>query len=194
MGVGGHGSWCGEMKSRAIFLDRDGVLNHAVVRNGKPYPPADAKDVRVYEGLEKELDHLKDRGFAIIVVTNQPDVGRGKTSRASVEAINKVIATSIPAIDRFIVCFHDNDDNCDCRKPKPGMLKAGAAAFNVDLSRSYMVGDRKSDVEAGLAAGSRTIFIDRFYNEPAPTGYHFRVYSTSEALHLIMSENSDEKN
>ena len=122
----------------------------------------------MYEGLEKELDHLKDRGFAIIVVTNQPDVARGKTSRASVEAINKVIATNIPAIDRFIVCFHDSDDNCDCRKPKPGMLKAGAAEFNVDLSRSYMVGDRKSDVEAGLAAGSRTIFIDRSYNEPAP--------------------------
>jgi D-glycero-D-manno-heptose 1,7-bisphosphate phosphatase len=148
----------------------------------------------VYEGLEKDLHYLTDLGFAIIVVTNQPDVARGKTSRASVEAINKVIAAKIPTIDRFIVCFHDNDDNCDCRKPKPGMLKAGAAEFNVELSRSYMIGDRKTDVEAGLAAGCRTIFIDRSYSEAPATGYHVLVKSTSEALRIIIDENSDEKN
>jgi D-glycero-D-manno-heptose 1,7-bisphosphate phosphatase len=182
------------MKSRAIFLDRDGVLNCAVVKNGKPYPPEDANEVRIYEGLEKELSCLKDRGFAIIVVTNQPDVARGKTSRATVEAINKVIGAKIPAIDRFIVCFHDNGDSCDCRKPKPGMLMAGALEFNVDLSQSYMIGDRRTDVEAGLAAGSRTIFIDRSYREVLPTGYHVRVKSTSEALRVIINESNDEKN
>jgi D-glycero-D-manno-heptose 1,7-bisphosphate phosphatase len=181
------------MKSRAIFLDRDGVLNHPVIREGKSYPPARVEDVEVYAGLREQLQRLKDRGFVLIVVTNQPDVARGTTPRETVEGINGLIAREIPAIDRFMVCFHDNNDGCDCRKPRPGMLLAGAAEFDVDLTRSYMVGDRRSDVEAGIAAGSRTIFIDRAYREPPPTQYDHRVSSTLEALTIIESESEHEK-
>jgi D-glycero-D-manno-heptose 1,7-bisphosphate phosphatase len=182
------------MKSRAIFLDRDGVLNHPVIREGKSYPPARLADLEVYSGLGEPLRRLKDRGFVLIVVTNQPDVARGTTSRETVEGINGAIADAIPAIDRFIVCLHDSGDACDCRKPKPGMLLAGAAEFDVDLARSYMVGDRRGDVEAGIAAGCRTIFIDRFYREPAPIHYDHRVSSTLEALAIIESESAYEKN
>jgi D-glycero-D-manno-heptose 1,7-bisphosphate phosphatase len=181
------------MKSRAIFFDRDGVLNRPVVREGKSYPPARVEDLEIYEGLSGRLQRLKDRGFVLIVVTNQPDVARGTTPRETVEQINDLIAREIPAIDRFMVCFHDNDDGCDCRKPKPGMLLAGAAEFGVDLRRSYMVGDRRSDVEAGIAAGSRTIFIDRAYKESPPTIYDHRVFSTQEALTIIESEIEHEK-
>jgi D-glycero-D-manno-heptose 1,7-bisphosphate phosphatase len=181
------------MKSRAIFLDRDGVLNRPVVREGRPYPPARVEDLEIYRGLPGQLQRLKDRGLVLIVVTNQPDVARGSTLRETVEEINELIAREIPAIDRFIVCFHDNGDGCDCRKPKPGMLLAGAAEFNVDLHRSYMVGDRRSDVEAGIAAGSRTIFIDRAYKELPPTTYDHRVFSTREALTIIESEIEHEK-
>jgi D-glycero-D-manno-heptose 1,7-bisphosphate phosphatase len=181
------------MKSRAIFFDRDGVLNRPVVRGGKSYPPARVDDLEIYEGLSGRLQRLKDRGFVLIVVTNQPDVARGTTPRETVEQINDLIAREIPAIDRFMVCFHDNDDGCDCRKPKPGMLLAGAAEFGVDLRRSYMVGDRRSDVEAGIAAGSRTIFIDRAYKESPATIYDHRVFSTQEALTIIESEIEHEK-
>jgi D-glycero-D-manno-heptose 1,7-bisphosphate phosphatase len=181
------------MKSRAIFLDRDGVLNRAMVREGKPYPPPRVEDVEVYPGLREQLQRLKDRGFVLIVVTNQPDVARGTTPKKTVDDINEVIARELPAIDRVLVCFHDNGDDCGCRKPKPGMLLTGAAEFDIDLARSYVVGDRRSDVEAGIATGSRTIFIDRAYREPPPTQYDHRVSSTLEALTIIESESEHEK-
>lgn len=181
------------MKSRAIFLDRDGVLNRPVIRDGKPYAPARVDDVEIYPGLREQLQRLKDRGFILIVVTNQPDVVRGTTPRETVESINDLIARAIPSIDRISVCFHDNADDCDCRKPRPGMLLAGAKEFDVDLQRSYMVGDRRGDMEAGIAAGSRTIFVDRDYKEPRPTKYDHRVSSTLEALAIIESEIDHEK-
>jgi D-glycero-D-manno-heptose 1,7-bisphosphate phosphatase len=188
MGIGGRDRERRQMRSRAIFLDRDGVLNHPIIRNGKSYPPARIDDLEIYEGLRDRLQRLRDRGFALIVVTNQPDVARGTTLREAIEAINGRIAAELPAIHKFIVCYHDNADGCDCRKPKPGMLLAGAEEFNVDLQRSYMIGDRRSDVEAGIAAGSRTIFIDRAYNEPSPTTFDHRVFSTHEALEIIEGE------
>jgi D-glycero-D-manno-heptose 1,7-bisphosphate phosphatase len=182
------------MTSRAIFLDRDGVLNHPVIREGRPYPPARPEDVEIYAGLREQLQRLKDRGFVLIVVSNQPDVVRGTTPRDTVERINDLVARELPSIDRFLVCFHDNGDNCDCRKPRPGMLLSGAAEFGVDLVRSYIIGDRRSDVEAGVAAGSRTIFIDRNYREPPPLNYDHKVSSTREALAIIENESEDEKN
>jgi D-glycero-D-manno-heptose 1,7-bisphosphate phosphatase len=193
MGIGGRDSESGQMKSKAVFLDRDGVLNRAIVREGKPSPPPRVEDVEIFSGLSEQLQRLKNRGFVLIVVTNQPDVARGTISRHGVEAINRVIERELPSIDRMIVCFHDNADGCNCRKPRPGMLLAGAAEFDIDLSRSYMVGDRRSDMEAGLAAGTRTIFIDRAYSEPHPTYYDHRVSSTGEALTIIESESEHEK-
>jgi D-glycero-D-manno-heptose 1,7-bisphosphate phosphatase len=175
-------------KSRAIFLDRDGVLNLAVVRNGKPHPPACVADVKIFDGLRNDLQHLKDAGFLLIVVTNQPDVARGKTSRETVEGINALVARELPAIDRFMVCYHDNEENCDCRKPRPGMLLASAREFNIDLARSYIIGDRWADVEAGIAASCRTIFIDNGYLEKQPTHCDYRVSSTREGLGIIRSE------
>jgi D-glycero-D-manno-heptose 1,7-bisphosphate phosphatase len=181
------------MKSRAVFLDRDGVLNQPVIRDGKPFAPTRVEDVEIYAGLREQLQRLKDRGFFLIVVTNQPDVARGTTSRETVDGINRTIAREIPAIDRILVCFHDNGDGCGCRKPRPGMLLAGAKEFDVDLQRSYMVGDRRGDMEAGIAAGSRTIFVDRAYTEPPPTKYDYRVSSTHEALTIIESEIDHER-
>src|SRR5258708_18008003 len=172
------------MKSKAIFLDRDGVLNQPVVREGKSYPPPRVEDVKVYAGLREQLQRLKDHGFVLIVVTNQPDVARGTTPRETVEGINQLIAREIPAIDRFMVCFHDNNDGCDCRKPRPGMLLTGAAEFDIDLERSYMVGDRRSDVEAGIAAGSRTIFIELAYREPPHSQSNQRASARLQALTL----------
>jgi D-glycero-D-manno-heptose 1,7-bisphosphate phosphatase len=170
---------------RAVFLDRDGVLNRALVREGRPYPPTSIDELEILPGVERALAALSAAGFRLIVVSNQPDVARGTTSREAVEAINRRLAAVLP-IDRFIVCYHDSGDGCACRKPRPGMLHAGAKALGVDLAASYMVGDRWRDVEAGEAAGCRTIVIHHGYAERQPSRYDARVASLEEAAQLIL--------
>lgn len=179
-------------KRRAVFLDRDGVLNRAVVRDGKPYPPANLDELEILPGVADGMKQLKAAGFVLIVVSNQPDVARGKTPRESVEAINAYLAERLP-IDRFIMCYHDSGDNCDCRKPRPGMLLTGGREFRVDLSASFMVGDRWRDVEAGVNAGCRTFFIDYGYDEKRPLSSDFRVSSLQEAASIIFSEINNEE-
>ena len=171
---------------RAVFLDRDGVLNRALVRDGLPYPPTELAEVEILPGVLEALLMLKDAGFVLITVSNQPDVARGSLSIDNVEAINAYLGEKLP-IDRFIMCYHDSADDCVCRKPKPGMLNAGALEFNIDLSQSYMVGDRWRDVEAGNNGGCKTIFIDYGYAERQPLSYYFAVTSLLEAAQKILS-------
>jgi D-glycero-D-manno-heptose 1,7-bisphosphate phosphatase len=125
---------------RAVFLDRDGVINRAVMRDGRPYPPASLGEVEILPGVLDALTALRDAGFMLIVVTNQPDVARGTTSRAVVEEINTHLAGHLP-IDEFRTCYHDSGDGCDCRKPLPGSLVAAAKQHGIDLGNSYMVGE-----------------------------------------------------
>lgn len=171
------------MKNKAVFLDRDGVLNRAIVRNGKPYAPASLAEVEILPDVFKALKILKEAGFVLIVVSNQPDVARGTASKESVETINSYLATNLP-IDRFIMCFEDGDES-EYRKPKPGMLLAGAKEFDVDLKASFMIGDRWRDVDAGIAAGCSTIFIDYEYSERRPDSYDYKVESLLEAANII---------
>jgi len=173
------------IKRRAVFLDRDGVLNRAVVREGKPYPPDSVAEVEILPGVVSALQRLKEAGYFLIVVSNQPDVARCRTPRTTVEAINSHLAEHLP-IDRFIMCYHDSIDGCNCRKPRPGMLFSGAKEFDVDLAASFMVGDRWRDVEAGIAAGCKTIFIDYGYDEKRPQLFDFRVSSINEAANTIL--------
>jgi D-glycero-D-manno-heptose 1,7-bisphosphate phosphatase len=176
------------MGRRAVFLDRDGVINAAIVREGKPYPPASVEETALVEDAASSLDRLKNRGFLLIVVTNQPDVRRGRISRENVNEIHHYLARSLP-IDDFFVCWHDDDDGCSCRKPKPGLLVEAANQYQIDLARSYMVGDRWRDIEAGAAAGCRTIFIDHGYNERLPEKLpDHRVHKLSEAVDRILEE------
>jgi D-glycero-D-manno-heptose 1,7-bisphosphate phosphatase len=151
----------------AIFLDRDGVLNEAIVRHGKPYPPRDLSELVITRGARAALEDLKRETFLLIVVTNQPDVARGKAARADVEKINAQLAAILP-LDAIEVCEHDDREQCDCRKPKPGMILRAREKFGVDLARSFMVGDRWRDIEAGRRAGCRTILIGDGYGETFP--------------------------
>lgn len=180
------------MKHRAVFMDRDGVLNRALVREGKPYPPANVCEVEVLPGTAEAMQSLKEAGFVLIVVSNQPDVARGTTPQETAEAINAYLAARLP-VDRFIMCYHDSGDGCDCRKPRPGMLLAGAREFDVDLASSYMVGDRWRDVEAGIAAGCRTFFIDYGYDERQPQSTTVKVSSLHEAALIILNGDKNEK-
>lgn len=169
---------------KAVFLDRDGVLNAAVVRNGLPYPPANAAEMRVIDGVPQAVAALKRMGYLTIVVTNQPDIARGTTSREAVDAINAKLNESI-GVDEFRVCPHDSADHCDCRKPKPGLLLQAATDWGIDLSQSFMVGDRWRDVEAGQQAAVRTFFVSCGYAERQPVGYDWAVASLTEAAAIV---------
>jgi len=174
------------VKHKAVFLDRDGVLNQAVVRNGIPYPPANAAELVLAPNAKAALQELKEQGFLLLVVTNQPDVAKGITTRAAVDEINRKLASELPVDDVF-VCYHQDSDHCDCRKPKPGMLLDGARKHNVDLAGSFMVGDRWRDVEAGQNAGCHTVFIDGGYEERQPARpADATVHSLKEAADWIL--------
>jgi D-glycero-D-manno-heptose 1,7-bisphosphate phosphatase len=172
---------------QAVFLDRDGVINRALVREGKPYPPASVAELEVLPGVAQALAALHEADFLLIVVTNQPDVARGTTSREAVEEINTHLAARL-AIDEFRTCFHDSGDGCDCRKPLPGALLAAAKAHCIDLGQSYLVGDRWRDIEAGQRAGCKTIFIDYGYDEKQPESVDCRVRSLTEATQIVLGE------
>ena len=153
--------------TRAVFLDRDGVINAAVVRDGKPYPPASVDVMEILPGVAEALARLRAAGFLLVVVTNQPDVARGAQTREAVEAIHAELRAQLP-LDAIYTCWHDDADACSCRKPAPGLLVTAATDLGIDLTASFMVGDRWKDVEAGLAAGCRTVFVDRDYRERRP--------------------------
>jgi len=170
---------------KAVFLDRDGVINRAVVREGKPYPPTNLKNLEILPGVKLAMNLLKDAGWLLIVVTNQPDVARKVTTIAEVEAINQYLQDELPIFE-FRVCYHDSNDNCHCRKPLPGLLIDAAKKHNIDLYSSYMVGDRWRDIDAGVSAGCKTIFIDYEYAEKRPENFNYSTHSLAEATQIIL--------
>jgi D-glycero-D-manno-heptose 1,7-bisphosphate phosphatase len=174
------------MRRSAVFLDRDGVINGILLRNGVPCPPTSAQDLRILPGVAAALSALKARGFVLVVVTNQPDVARGSATRQSVESIHDRISREL-SVDAILTCFHDDSDDCDCRKPRPGLLLRAAREFDLDVASSFMVGDRWRDIEAGTRAGCRTFYIDGGYEERSPTSYDFRVGSLQEAAAMVVA-------
>jgi D-glycero-D-manno-heptose 1,7-bisphosphate phosphatase len=176
---------------RAVFLDRDGVINKALVRDGKPYPPGNVRETVIVKNAKESLDRLKQRGFLLVVVTNQPDVRRGSTTRESVEDIHRYLAAHLP-VDEFSVCYHDDRDDCACRKPRPGLLLDAASRHGIAMQRSYLIGDRWRDVDAGAAAGCKTILIDYGYNERSGIySPDVRVDALSQAVDWILSQETE---
>jgi D-glycero-D-manno-heptose 1,7-bisphosphate phosphatase len=151
---------------RAVFLDRDGVLNRAIVREGKPYPPDSVAALEILPGVPEALADLKAAGFLLLVVTNQPDVAKGIQLRAEVEAIHRKLQSELP-LDDIFVCYHQDSDHCNCRKPAPGLLEEAAARYALYLPCCFMVGDRWRDVDAGCRSGCQTILLDYGYRERA---------------------------
>lgn len=170
---------------RAVFLDRDGVLNRAVVRDGRPFPPAAPEDVELLDGAVEGCVALHAAGFLLIVVSNQPDVARGTQRRDTVEAINAVLTARLP-LDDIRICYHDDRDVCRCRKPAPGLLLDAAEAWGIALDRSFMIGDRWRDIEAGRRAGCMTILIDYDYGEDLSVLPDVRVGSFADAAAWIL--------
>lgn len=155
---------------KAIFLDRDGVINKLIIREGKAQAPYTLEEFELYPGVAEALKIIKEAGYLAIVVTNQPDVARGWVKKESVELINNRVLELLP-IDDIKICFHVNSDNCLCRKPMPGMLLEAATQWNIDLKKSFMIGDRFGDISAGVAAGCKTILVGAGDNQgdyPSP--------------------------
>ena len=147
--------------NKAVFLDRDGVINRPIVVDGKTYPARTVAEFEILPGVDQACVDLKNAGYLLVVVTNQPDVGRGILKKEVVEAIHETMVRRLP-IDRVEVCYHagaEFGEECECRKPRSGMVFAAAERLAIDLARSFMVGDRWRDVECGWNAGCRTVFI-----------------------------------
>jgi D-glycero-D-manno-heptose 1,7-bisphosphate phosphatase len=150
-----------------VFIDRDGVLSKALVRDGKPYAPATLAEFEIDPSAGASLERLRSAGYLLIVVTNQPEVGRGNVARSTVDAMHHLLRETLP-LDDVLVCYHRDADGCNCRKPRPGLLLDAAERFGIGLPSSFMVGDRWRDIDAGAAAGCRTVLIDHAYSERAP--------------------------
>jgi D-glycero-D-manno-heptose 1,7-bisphosphate phosphatase len=159
-------------------------VNEVIMKHGRPYPPRNLREIQIIDGVKEAISLLKEFGFEIVVVTNQPDVQRGIVSKGSVEEINDFLMRET-GIEHFFVCFHDDFSKCDCRKPKPGLLLDSAKILDIDLSESFMVGDRWRDIEAGQSAGCYCFFLDYGYSEMSPKLPFTRVSSLHEAAHLI---------
>lgn len=172
----------------AVFIDRDGVINRACVLNGKPFPPAHIDDLVILPGVAQAIAHLKQAGYRTLVATNQPDVATGKQRREAVEAMHERLQADL-RLDDIFVCYHVDQHQCDCRKPRPGMLLEGARRWNIDLKKSFMVGDRWRDVDAGRQAGCRTFWVKgpESYEEQAPRDPDWTVESLLEASRIILA-------
>jgi D-glycero-D-manno-heptose 1,7-bisphosphate phosphatase len=170
---------------QAVFLDRDGLLNRAFLHaDGKSHPPASPRELEIMPGVMDVCQSLRRIGFLLIVVTNQPDVARGAQRREVVEAINMKLRQEIP-LDDIIVCYHDEADNCPCRKPRPGMLLEAASAWDIDLPKSFMIGDRWTDVEAGRRVGCKTVLVNADHVEAGRCHPDFQTDSLREAKRWI---------
>jgi D-glycero-D-manno-heptose 1,7-bisphosphate phosphatase len=169
----------------AVFLDRDGVIVVPEFRDGRSFAPRRLEDFRLYPDAAASLQKLKQAGFLLAVVTNQPDVGDGLITRSEVDAMHEIMARQLP-LDAVKACFHGHGQACDCRKPKPGMILQAATELGINLTKSFMVGDRKSDIEAGRAAGCATVFIDLGYTLPTPDAPDYVVHSIAEAANVII--------
>jgi len=172
---------------KAVFLDRDGVINQAIIKNGKPYPPSSISELKIITGVKEALEDLREAGFLLIVVTNQPDVARGATDKLLVETINNTLISQLPLDDVF-VCYHDDNDKCDCRKPLPGLILQASSKYNIDLNNSFMIGDRWRDIDAGKNASCKTMWINAGYDERQPESPDFEVLSLKEAANIILKK------
>jgi D-glycero-D-manno-heptose 1,7-bisphosphate phosphatase len=176
---------------RAVFLDRDGVLNRVTVRAGLPYPPQSLEEFALYDDVPEGCALLNAAGFILIVITNQPEIGRGQQSLATVEAMHEKLRSILPVLNRIEMCPHAGrsyGNACVCRKPQPGMLQRAAAIVRIKLSESYFIGDRWRDVDCACAAGCRSVFIQRNYAEGLRCQPDFITASFSSAVDAILRD------
>ena len=176
---------------KAVFLDRDGVLNEPIVRDGNPHSPGSLDDFRIIEGTGEALGMLRRAGYLLIVATNQPEVVRGLQQRSGVEGMHDALRRALP-LDDIFTCYHDAKDGCACRKPEPGLIVEAARKWGIRLDQSYMIGDRWKDVEAGRRAGCHTVLLAHPYNAGERQTCDYRAESMGDAASWILSRTADQ--
>ncbi len=182
-----------ELLRPAVFLDRDGVLNQVVLRDGKSYPPPDLASFHLLPQVPEILAQLKAAGFVLLVVTNQPDVRTGKQDKAVVEQMHAQLLATLP-LDQIFVCYHVREDHCGCKKPKPGMIWEAASLWQVDLQSSYLIGDRWSDIAAGARAGVKTFLLGESYQEPPLEAQAtWRTETLAEVLPILLKDHQQRR-
>ena len=175
--------------NRAVFLDRDGVINRVILREGRPFSPCSLEELQFLSGVGEAIEAFRRGRFKVVVVTNQPDVTRGLLSREIVETMHERIRHLFP-VDDIRVCYHTDLDGCGCRKPKPGMILEAAEQWAIDLSQSFVIGDRWRDIGAGQAAGCKTILVGDGYGEPGAEMANVQVSSLLEASRIVLANAS----
>ena len=144
---------------KAVFFDRDGVIN----KERKNYVKT-IEELEIFPNIIEPIKKLKNSGFVIIVVTNQSAINRGLITHKKVEEIHSTIQEYLKKygtkIDGFYYCPHRPDENCQCRKPKPGLLFKAADELQLNLQSSWLIGDNDTDTQAAITAGCRAIRID----------------------------------
>ena len=169
---------------KAVFLDRDGVINKAFIKNGLPESPNSLSELEILPGVKESILRLKKLNFICLVVTNQPDVQRGKIKKNTIIKMNNFLKKKIE-LDDIFVCYHDDQDKCNCRKPKPGLLLQAKKKWNVDFKKSFIVGDRWRDIQAGKKVGCKTIFLDYKYKDIKPKNPDFVTDTLANATYII---------
>jgi len=169
---------------KSVFLDRDGVINKVYIKDGLPQSPNSLDELKILPGVKESIIKLKKLNFICLMVTNQPNVSRKKIDKNSVIQMNNFLKNEI-ALDDIFVCYHDDSDNCNCRKPKPGLLLQAGKKWDVDFKKSFMIGDRWRDIQAGEKVGCKTIFLDYKYNEKKPKKPDFVSDSLLNAAYII---------
>ena len=170
----------------AVFLDRDGIMNRLVVRDGIRVSPRVFEDFHLLPGVAEAVKTLKQAGFLAVVVTNQPDIARGFLDAAELDRMHEMLRQAV-AVDAIYVCCHDDADGCDCRKPKPGLLLRAAEEWRINLNNSFVLGDSWKDIMAGRAAACTTLLVKiegQVYSGPAPD---FAASDLSEAVRIVLS-------
>jgi D-glycero-D-manno-heptose 1,7-bisphosphate phosphatase len=174
--------------NKAIFLDRDGIINKAIIKDDKAYSPRRFSEFEFNTRIAEQVEKIKSAGYFVIVVTNQPDITRGKMDIAELNKMTETIHSKL-LVDEILICRHDDSDNCICRKPKPGMLFDAAKRYNIDLTASFLIGDGWRDMEAAKNAGCKGILIDAYYNNGVDC--FKRVKDMNKAIDVILNNREE---
>ena len=160
-----------------------------MIIDGKSYAPRSLKDFKIFPKVKSDIKKLKNRGFKVFVITNQPDIGNKLLKKKTLNEMHSLLKTKVP-IDKIYFCPHTKNDRCKCRKPKPGMIIKASNNLKIRLKESYVIGDRKTDIDAGLKAGCKTIFVNNNYYEKRPTKQEKTVKSLHAAVKYILKINN----
>ncbi len=175
---------------KAIFLDRDGVLNKCININRKCFAPINFKSFKLYPYVRSSIRKLKEKKYLIIVITNQPDINKKRINWAEIKKMNNLLFDI--GIDDIYICPHNQKSNCLCRKPKLGLITKIKKKYKINFQKSYLVGDRISDMQLAEKIKCKPLFINRYYLENKNYNAKKSFYSLKGAVNYILDKNQYE--